>query len=51
MATRAACYAGYAFLLLANILSYHATTAFASVPSFDDGTYMPVLGATTQQRS
>lgn len=46
MATRAACYAGYAFLLLANILSYHATTAFASVPSFDDGTYMPVLGAT-----
>ena len=42
MATRAACYAGYAFLLLANILSYHATTAFASVPSFDDGTYMPV---------
>ena len=30
MATRAACYAGYAFLLLANILSYHATTAFAA---------------------
>lgn len=43
MATRAACYAGYAFLLLANILSYHATTAFASVPAFDGEAYGTVL--------
>lgn len=43
MATRAACFAGYAFLLLANILSYHATTAFASVPAFDGDAYSTVL--------
>lgn len=43
MATRAACFAGYAFLLLANILSYHAATAFASVPAFDSDTYGTVL--------
>lgn len=43
MATRAACFAGYAFFLLANILSYHATTAFASLPAFDGDTYGTVL--------
>lgn len=43
MATRAAYYAGYAFLLLADILSYHATTAFASIPSFDGDRYSTVL--------
>ena len=43
MATRAAYYAGYAFLLLADILSYHATTAFASVPGFDGDRYSMVL--------
>lgn len=45
MATRTTCYAGYAFFLLANILSYHATTAFASVPAFDADTYGTVLSA------
>lgn len=45
MATRTACYVGYAFFLLANILSYHATTAFASIPAFDGGTYGTVLSA------
>lgn len=43
MAKRAAYYAGYAFLLLADILSYHATTAFASVPQFDGDLYGTVL--------
>lgn len=46
MATRAACFAGYAFFLLANILSYHATTAFASVPAFDGDIYGAVLSTT-----